>query len=154
MAVQYSRPSQLFLDGIFSSLAADLRGRENPATTSRPADTDVPDTVTLLSTAGASNTGTKDKGKGKDPLFMLRALASADSKLQNDEAIAAAAKVAPIAPVSAASASGLNASVGPGVTATPRRIGHATPRRVGQGERQHGPTPRSVRGVKVAEEAE
>lgn len=63
---------------------------------------------------------------------MLRALASADSRTQNDEAVAAAARVAPVQPVTTGqNAANLNASVGPGVTATPRRVGGATPRRVG-----------------------
>ena len=158
VAVQYSRQAQRFLDGIFSSLTADLRGRERQGaqTAIPPGEGDGPDAVAMLAATAASSTSTTNSAgpsakSKKDPMLMLRALASADSKTQNDEAIAAAARITPVstlAPVT--SGSGLNVSVEPGISATPRRIGGATPRRIGQGIPGAQPTPRSI-GVKEAD---
>lgn len=156
VAVQYSRQAQRFLDGIFSSLTADLRGRERHGmqTALPPGEGDGPDAVAMLAATAASSTSASTSAgpsSKKDPMFMLRALASADSKTQNDEAIAAAARITPVSTLGpVTSGSGLNVSVGPGVSATPRRIGGATPRRIGQGMASAQPTPRSI-GVKEAE---
>jgi len=154
--VQYSRQAERFLDGIFSALTLDLRNRERAGLPSiLPADeTDGPDPVALLTTAASSNvatTSTAGQSTRKDPMFTLRALASADSRTQNDEAVAAAARVAPVQSLTVMqSGPNLGISVGPGAAATPRRVGTATPRRAGGRPINAAPTPRSI-GVKESE---
>jgi len=114
-ASQYMHQTQRFLDGIFSSLTADLRARDGQSDSLPPLDDDAdsPDTTALLcSAAGPSRPRT-------DPMNMLRALAAADSKQQNAEAIAKAAAV-PAAPATSSRAQAV----------TPRRAAAAaTPRR-------------------------
>lgn len=79
-ANRYAQQSKQFLDGIFSSLASDLRAREGTSTFP-PTDSDTPDTVTVLATA----TGT---GSARaDPMSVLRALASADSQNPSADAL-------------------------------------------------------------------
>lgn len=160
VAVQYSRQSQRFLDGIFASLTADLRAREStglPRSLSIN-ETDGPDAVAILSattraaaSGSTSSRATTSASARKDPMDMLRALASADSKVQNEEAVAAAARVTPVIPQST---TGINVSVGQSVSATPRRVGQATPRRVQQSQAHSQPTPRSLGIGKRAELAE
>ncbi|GMK54108.1 hypothetical protein CspeluHIS016_0106940 [Cutaneotrichosporon spelunceum] len=79
-ANRYAQQSKQFLDGIFSSLAADLRSREGTSTLP-PTDSDTPDTVTVLATATGSGSARAD------PMSMLRALASADAKNPSAEAV-------------------------------------------------------------------
>ncbi|KAL1405778.1 hypothetical protein Q8F55_007451 [Vanrija albida] len=95
-ARQYSLQATRFLDGIFSSLAADLRSQDD---TDKPpsTDSDGPDAVALLSAAGSTHPSSR-----ADPMHMLRALAAADASQQTPETLAKAASVA-------------------SVTATPRR---------------------------------
>lgn len=79
-ASRYAQQSKQFLDGIFSSLASDLRAREGTSTLPST-DTDTPDTVTLLATATGAGSARSD------PMSMLRALASADAKNPSAEAL-------------------------------------------------------------------
>lgn len=58
-ANQYAQQSRQFLDGIFSSLAADLRAREGTSTLP-PTDSDTPDTVTVLATATGTGSARAD----------------------------------------------------------------------------------------------
>lgn len=110
-ANQYMQQSKRLLDGIFSSLAEDLRARDGggelPST-----DSDAPDTVALLARATA---GSSREPRG-DPIHMLRALAAADAKQPSSESIARAATIPP--------------APRPSMAATPRRPS-ATPRRGG-----------------------
>ncbi|RSH82300.1 hypothetical protein EHS25_006010 [Saitozyma podzolica] len=127
--LQFSRQASRFLDGIFSSLTADLRNRERLGLPSSlpPADTDGLDPVALLASAKATVTtaaapsGRAGAGAGAsagpsrpDPMAMLRALAQADAKQASEETVAAAAKVAPMPAM-------------PSTAMTPRRVG-VTPR--------------------------
>ncbi|WWD19246.1 hypothetical protein CI109_103704 [Kwoniella shandongensis] len=100
VALQYSLQASRFLDGIFSSLTSDLRAREGLGLPSElpPHDTDGPDTTSLLvSTRPTSTSQSQSQSKPKtDPISLLRALASAESKGQSEETVAAAAKVAPM----------------------------------------------------------
>ncbi|CAK9783906.1 unnamed protein product [Cutaneotrichosporon oleaginosum] len=79
-ANQYARQSKQFLDGIFSSLAADLRAREGTSTLP-PTDSDTPDTVTVLATATGAGSAPAD------PMSVLRALASAEAGDPSAEAL-------------------------------------------------------------------
>jgi kinetochore protein Mis13/DSN1 len=127
--LQFSRQASRFLDGIFSSLTADLRNRERLGLPSSlpPADTDGLDPVALLAstkatvTTAAAPSGRAGAGAGAsagpsrpDPMAMLRALAQADAKQASEETVAAAAKVAPMPAM-------------PSTAMTPRRVG-VTPR--------------------------
>jgi kinetochore protein Mis13/DSN1 len=102
--LQFSRQGSRFLDGIFSSLIADLRNRERLGIPSSlpPADPDGLDPVALLSSAKESVTtaaSSRTAGGGPsrpDPMAMLRALAAADEKQGSGETVAAPAKVAPM----------------------------------------------------------
>lgn len=111
-AHEYVRQTKRFLDGIFSSLAADLRARDGQTDSLPPLDSDDPDTAALLAAAAAG----PSRGHS-DPMSMLRSLAMADSKQQSSEAIAKAAAVS-VAPATSK------------VAATPRRTAPGTtPRR-------------------------
>ncbi|KAK8854615.1 hypothetical protein IAR55_003354 [Kwoniella newhampshirensis] len=128
VALQYSLQASRFLDGIFSSLTADLRARERLGLPSElpPHDIDGPDTTSLLvSTRAVSATasGASSSFKPKsDPMSLLRALASAESKDQTEDTVAAAAKVAPMPATMT------------GMGMTPRRpTAGMTPRRPGGG---------------------
>ncbi|BEJ04958.1 hypothetical protein CcaverHIS641_0207750 [Cutaneotrichosporon cavernicola] len=79
-ANRYAQQSKQFLDGIFSSLAADLRARECTSTLP-PTDSDTPDTVTVLATATGAGSARAD------PMSVLRALASSDAKNPSAEAV-------------------------------------------------------------------
>lgn len=110
-ANQYAQQAKRLLDGIFSSLAEDLRTRDGERALS-PTDSDTPDTVALLASATASGS----RIPHGDPIHLLRALAAADAKQPSSERIARAAAL-PSAPR-------------PSIAATPRRPS-ATPRRPG-----------------------
>jgi kinetochore protein Mis13/DSN1 len=119
-ALQYSLQATRFLDGIFSTLASDLRTRE--PTRPRSTETDGPDPASLL--AAASTISAKPRA---DPINMLRALAAAEQKQQDGEGLAAAKRVQPV------SSLGMSTSTAPTSippAQTPRRAG-ATPRRAG-----------------------
>ncbi|ORY35684.1 Mis12-Mtw1 protein family-domain-containing protein [Naematelia encephala] len=133
-ALQYSLQAQRFLDGIFSSLVADLRIRDRlglPA--SLPAhESDSPDPVSVLSnTARASSSKPSASTVTSDPIHLLRALAAAEAVEQKEETVTAAAKVAPV-PANLSLSTGPGAG-GVGVGQTPRRgVGQGmTPRRTG-----------------------
>lgn len=115
-AHQYALQAQRFLDGIFSSLASDLRARDGETRVPPPTDdagADAEAAVLLSAAAGPSRPRT-------DPINMLRALASADAKKQTPETVAKAAAVAAVSATPRAPA------------LTPRRAGPgATPRRAG-----------------------
>lgn len=155
-AAQYLEQSSRFLDGIFSTLASDLRTRD-PARSARTADADGPDPATLLAAATTSTVPASDatsiRGKARtDPINMLRALAAAEQKQQNEEGIAAAKRIQPVsASAMALSVSTTTALTGPmGAAQTPRQAGQ-TPRRAGAlGASTSGPAstagPSGVRG--------
>lgn len=140
MAVQYSHQTRRFLDGIFASLTADLRSREDHGADLSSHATGVggvegegeggPDHISLLSTATRQqerDTKGKSRLRDKDPIHLLRALADADLRSGvNEEAINAMGQLDNVVTVSAL-ASQVNASVGhPGIGVTPRRMGHGT----------------------------
>ncbi len=79
-ANRYAQQSKEFLDGIFSSLTADLRAHEGTSTLP-PTDSDTPDTVTVLATATGVGSARPD------PMNVLRALASVDAKNPSSEAL-------------------------------------------------------------------
>lgn len=138
IALQYVLQASRFLDGIFSSLTADLRARDRLGLPPDlpPHDTDGPDTTALLTSArlsaapqsSASVSASSSKqplGKSRpDAMSLLRSLASVESKDQNDETVAAAAKVAPMLAISSMTPRR------PAAGMTPRRhpLGAATPR--------------------------
>ncbi|WVQ72045.1 hypothetical protein IAR50_001589 [Cryptococcus sp. DSM 104548] len=131
VALQYVLQSSRFLDGIFSSLTADLRARERLGLASAlpPPDEDGPDTVALLaaarqSAAASSSTSAPTRKPRLDAMSLLRSLATAEAKSQTEETVAAAAKVAPMPAMSS-----------------------MTPRRPGQGV-VAGMTPRRAGGLK------
>lgn len=118
-ARQYSLQATRFLDGIFSSLAADLRSQDDagklPST-----DSDGPDAVALLSAAGSTQPSSR-----ADPMHMLRALAAADASQQTPETLAKAASVAHVTatPRRPSANVGGTARKAGGVGTTPRRAG-------------------------------
>ena len=128
-ALQYSLQATRFLDGIFSSLTSDLRARaqvgEGSSLPSNGAETDAPDAVALLSTTAKAKQPSSSRGKGKDrdPMAMLRALAAVDARDQSSAAVEAAARLPPAS---------LSSSTSHPPSATPRRPA-VTPRRVGAG---------------------
>lgn len=114
-AAAYAAQARRFLDGIFSSLASDLRKRDAP-----------PGNDALESSAG--NVGSISGNQGemrRDPIHMLRALAAADTRSQTADTVAKAASVA-VAPASSAAA---HTPRRPQPATTPRRAvyGRATP---------------------------
>ncbi|KIY35999.1 kinetochore protein Mis13/DSN1 [Cryptococcus gattii E566] len=150
VALQYVLQASRFLDGIFSSLTADLRARDRLGLPPDlpPHDTDGPDTTALLtsarlsaapqsSTFASTSSSKQPRGKSRpDAMSLLRSLASAESRDQSDETVAAAAKVAPMLAISSMTPRR------PAAGMTPRRhpLGAATPRGM------KGMTPRSERG--------
>lgn len=132
MALQYNQQATRFLDGIFSSLSTDLRTRERygadtSESTLRNPD-DPADLTTLVRPAASSSK--RAPQPARDPIHMLRALASAEAPQASDEALAAAAS-APPAHLGQSTATPRRI----GVTPTPRRGlgGGTTPRRPGSG---------------------
>jgi kinetochore protein Mis13/DSN1 len=131
MALQYNQQATRFLDGIFSSLSNDLRTRERygsdpHSSTSRNPD-DPPDLTTLVQPTASSSS--KQAPAVRDPIHMLRALASAEAPQATEEALAAAASAPPAHLGQSTSATPRR----PGVTPTSRRALGAgtTPRRPG-----------------------
>ena len=96
-ALQYSLQAQRFLDGIFTSLTNDLRRRENMALPSNLSgnEPDAPDAVALLSAARSTSTHSI-ASNSKDPMRLLRTLAAAENKQRSEEAVTAAAAMAPV----------------------------------------------------------
>ncbi|WVW85405.1 hypothetical protein I302_107443 [Kwoniella bestiolae CBS 10118] len=145
VALQYVLQSSRFLDGIFSSLTEDLRSRDKlglPSSSAIPEnDEEGPDTVSLLSTTTRSgNTSTNTTSKKVDPMVLLRALASKESRNQNERLIERAMQIPPV--TLSSSSSGTSSNVG---SATPRRqntLGTTTPRRP---TGLTGQTPRTAR---------
>lgn len=150
VALQYVLQASRFLDGIFSSLTADLRARDRLGLPPDlpPHDTDGPDTTALLtsarlsaapqsSTFASTSSSKQPRGKSRpDAMSLLRSLASAESRDQSDETVTAAAKVAPMLAISSMTPRR------PAAGMTPRRhpLGAATPRGM------KGMTPRPERG--------
>ena len=130
-ALQYSLQAQRFLDGIFSALTNDLRSRERLHTPPIvEGNSDSPDPVALLSSVQAGPSSSRSAtARSRDPIDMLRALASAEAKQQNEDTVAAAAMVAPVAAMTPRK---------PAPGTTPRRTGTlgpgTTPRRGGYGK--------------------
>jgi kinetochore protein Mis13/DSN1 len=115
-ANQYMHQAQRFLDGIFSSLAADLRSRDGQGDSLPPLDdSDGPDTAALLASAAAGPSRATS-----NPMNMLRALASADSQQQSAEAVAKAAAVS-VAPTASSTRTQAMTPRRTATTATPRR---------------------------------
>ena len=140
-AVQYSRQAEHFLDGIFASLADDLRTRDASRFASHPTSGDnkaEPDTLSLLlsirNLPSSSTTAYPQPGesagviKAHDPIHMLRAIASIEGKNPREEVLARAEQLENVP----AYPSGLGSSSGPGAKGyTPRRItSGTTPRRM------------------------
>ncbi|TYJ53987.1 hypothetical protein B9479_005393 [Cryptococcus floricola] len=126
VALQYVMQSSRFLDGIFSSLTADLRARERLglAPALPPPDEDGPDTVALLAAArqsAAASTTSAPKKPRLDAMSLLRSLATAEAKSQSEETVAAAAKVAPMPAMSSMTPRRPGTGVVAGMT--PRRTG-------------------------------
>ena len=134
-AVQYSRQTQHFLDGIFSSLTSDLQRHHRPGSQQTDVKSDPSDPgVLLAATRPPTSTPTRD------PIHMLRALALADSREPRPEAVDLAKSLEPV--------SHSGSSLGNGTT--PRRPGPGmTPRRVSHGRRasQGQPTPKQTDGT-------
>lgn len=133
-ALQYSLQATRFLDGIFSTLASDLRTRD-PARPGRSSETDGPDTASLLAAATTSTVPSSSSAISRprtDPINMLRALAAAEQKQQDGDGLAAAKRVQPVS--AATLALGMSTSTAPSgpmpPAQTPRRA-TATPRRTG-----------------------
>ncbi|CAD6568451.1 MAG: hypothetical protein TREMPRED_004543 [Tremellales sp. Tagirdzhanova-0007] len=130
-ALQYSLQAQRFLDGIFSALTTDLRSRERLFTPPIvEGSSDAPDPVALLSSVQAGTSSSINaSAKSRDPILLLRALASAEAKQQSEDTVAAAAMVAPVAAMTPRR---------PAPGTTPRRAGTlgpgTTPRRGGYGK--------------------
>lgn len=116
-AAAYAAQARKFLDGIYASLASDLRKRDAPP------GNDERDAIPGIEGA-TSGTGREHQ---RDPIHMLRALAAADTRSQTPDTVAKAASVA-VAPTPATSSH------------TPRRPQPATtPRRAVYGQRTPGP---------------
>ncbi|OXG19115.1 kinetochore protein Mis13/DSN1 [Cryptococcus neoformans Ze90-1] len=146
IALQYVLQASRFLDGIFSSLTADLRARDRLGLPPDlpPHDTDGPDTIALLtsarlsaapqsSTSASASSSKQSTGKSRpDAMSLLRSLASVESKDQSDETVAAAAKVAPMLAISSMTprrpAAGMTPRRHPLGAATPRGMKGMTPR--------------------------
>ncbi|WVQ68460.1 uncharacterized protein L199_006668 [Kwoniella botswanensis] len=116
VALQYVLQSSRFLDGIFSSLTADLRSRDRlglpPINNVPDNDEEGPDTIGLLSTATRSassssssiNNNRENKNQKKvDPMVLLRALALKESKIQNEKLIERAMQIPPVTLTSSSS---------------------------------------------------
>lgn len=117
-AAAYAKQARQFLDGIYASLASDLRKRDAP-----PGDEARETPASGIGRASSGGTGREPR---RDPIHMLRALAAADTRSQTPDTAAKAASVA-VAPTPAAS------------THTPRRPQPATtPRRAVYGQRTPG----------------
>ncbi|WVQ95141.1 hypothetical protein IAU59_002235 [Kwoniella sp. CBS 9459] len=145
VALQYTLQSSRFLDGIFASLAADLRMRDRvgPSGSSTsslsiledlPAHSDEgPDLTRLLATTraaapistliSASSTANSSRPakKNNDPMSLLRVLASTESKEADLSTVEKAMKIPPVPAISAPAMTAMGA-------ATPRK-GAMTPRR-------------------------
>lgn len=116
-AAAYAAQARRFLDGIYASLASDLRKQGAP-----PGDDDREEPASAVESA----VGGPAREPQRDPIHMLRALAAADTKSQTPDTVAKAASVA-VAPTPATS------------THTPRRPQPATtPRRAVYGQRTPG----------------
>ena len=141
-AVQYSRQAERFLDGIFSSLADDLRTRDSsrfPPLATLGDNKSESDTLSLLSSirnlpSSSSSTAYTQPGesaggiKAHDPIHMLRAIASIEGKDPREDVLNKAEQLESVP----AYPSGLGSSIGPGAKGyTPRRItSGTTPRRM------------------------
>lgn len=119
-AAAYAAQARQFLDGIYTSLASDLRKRDAP-----PRDSE---RETSSSRVEGTMSGAGPDTTRRDPIYMLRALAAADVRSQTPDTVAKAASVA-VAPAPATSAH------------TPRRPPQSatTPRRAVYGQRTPGP---------------
>ncbi|WVO14528.1 hypothetical protein L204_102163 [Cryptococcus depauperatus] len=86
VALQYVEQAGRFLNGVFSSLAADLRARDRFGLSPQlpPSDSDGPDTTALLASARAASSSlaapTQNRAK-TDSILLLRSLASVEVKL-------------------------------------------------------------------------
>nr|XP_018261691.1 uncharacterized protein I303_06132 [Kwoniella dejecticola CBS 10117]OBR83849.1 hypothetical protein I303_06132 [Kwoniella dejecticola CBS 10117] len=170
VALQYVLQSSRFLDGIFSSLTADLRARDRLGDDRNEIhennNGEGPDTVSLLSrtiTGGISSTTSASANRTAlartktDPMYLLKLLAEKEAEGQDEKVLE---KAMSIPPVTLSSSTNTTSSTGTatsstsshiGTGATPRRpdINTTTPRRPVTWQ-----TPRSRRGLTPRQQAE